>query len=105
MVRAVRRGVAGVSVDGQSSLAGRNRNLLRVGTGLDEDALGTGRGGGESIDGFLNRGILAACCRLADNESAAGSSGSASCKSQAGVREEGEELHDVCCRLVGVCGW
>jgi hypothetical protein len=54
LVSTVGGSVRGLSVDSESSLTGWNVDLLRVGTSLDVDALGSGRGGAQRVNGILN---------------------------------------------------
>lgn len=72
-VGTVGRGVGGVAVNGQGTLERRDGDLLTVGAGFDEDALGGTGGGGEGIHGILD---LAVRLATTDHESTRGRTGS-----------------------------
>jgi hypothetical protein len=119
----VGRSVGGVTVDRQNSLAGWDVDLLAVGTGLDENALGSGGGGAKSIHSRLklinvlimmktvrvrksdtDAGVLARGGRLGNDKSARRSRGTAGCQSSRNERAEGEkETHDkeLCKECIG----
>lgn len=87
LVTSIATCVGGVSVNGQLGVARRNKNLLVIGSLVDEDALGSRGSGRKRVDRRLDGTELAS---LLDRDTSTG------CSSSAGSQHRSDEVE--CCK-------